>query len=129
MLSDDIRSVDGVMGGIVLAFAVGNRRFVRFGYAFVCGLGVCCFSGFSNEDIYISCVWSWVRLRVVGCWFPYLGRTREDPAMHVSSVAQHFFSGVSACFGLTQHQQRSSAHTPALDTSSLSIRLIMCAIP
>jgi len=54
MLSDDIRSVDGVMGGIFLAFSIGNGRFVRFGYAFVCGLGVRYFSGFSNEDIYSS---------------------------------------------------------------------------
>jgi len=40
-----------------LAFAMGNGRFVRFGYAFVCGIGLADFVGFallSNEDIIIS---------------------------------------------------------------------------
>jgi len=59
MLSDDIRSVDGVVGfgWVFLAFAMGNRRSVRFGYAFVCGFGLAAFVGFavlSNEDIHIS---------------------------------------------------------------------------
>ena len=59
MLSDEIRSVDGVVGlvgGFFLAFAMSNRRFVRFGYAFVCGFGLAGFVGLpvlSNEDIYI----------------------------------------------------------------------------
>ena len=36
---------------------MGNGRFVRSGYAFVCGFGLAGFVGFavlSNEDIYIS---------------------------------------------------------------------------
>jgi len=42
MLSDEIRSIDGAVGfgRVFLAFAMGNGRFVRFGYAFVCGFGL-----------------------------------------------------------------------------------------
>ena len=69
MLSDDICSVDGVvgLGWVFLAFAMCNGRFVRLGYAFVCGFGLASFVIFavlSNEDIHISW-WSWLRLRVV----------------------------------------------------------------
>jgi len=59
MLSDEICSIDWVVGSgwALLAFATGNGRFVRFGYAFVCGFGLAGFVGFavlSTEDIYIS---------------------------------------------------------------------------